>query len=285
MRGDIADYYFEVQRFDKLVGDAMAALEEIGELDNTIIAMTGDHGMPFPRCKSNLYDSGTRVALAIRGPVVKDAGRDTEEFTSLCDLAPTFLEAAGVKVPKDMTGRSLLPILKDQKRDASLRDHILVGKERHVPSQEKPDMGGYPGRGIRTHDFFYIRNFKPDRWPNGTPDYNKAAIPGNWLADTDNGPTKTYIVDNKDKDALHQKMYDLSFAKRPGEELFDLSKDPDQLNNVADDPAYAEVKKQLSAQLMAELKESGDPRIVGGVDFDAFPYLGGGPKHPTWRKK
>ena len=284
VRGDIADYYFEVQRFDALVGSAMKALEEIGELDNTIIAMTGDHGMPFPRCKSNLYDCGTRVALAIRWPEKVKGNRETEEFVSLCDLAPTFLEAAGVNVPHEMTGRSLLPILFDQEREEADRDYVLVGKERHVPSQEKPDMGGYPCRGIRTHKFFYIRNFKPDRWPNGTPDFENAAIPGTWFGDTDNGPTKTYIVENKDKDDVHRKMYDLSFAKRPAEELYDLEKDPEQLNNVADDPAYADVKKKLADQLMAELKETKDPRVVGGVDFDAFRYLGGGPKHPDWRK-
>ena len=79
-------------------------------------------------------------------------------------------------------------------------------------------------------------------------------------------------------------MYALSFAKRPAEELFDLSKDPEQLNNVADDPTFAEIKKRLSMHLTAELNATGDPRIIGGVDFDAFPYLGGGPKHPDWRK-
>ncbi len=282
VRGDIADYYFEVQRFDALVGSAMKSLEAIGELDNTIIAMTGDHGMPFPRSKSNLYDSGTRVALAVRWPEKVKAGQQTKEFVSLCDLAPTFMQAAGEEIPGDMTGNSLMPILLNEERKP--RMHVLVGKERHVPSQVKPDMGGYPGRGIRTHDYFYIWNIEPDRWPNGTPDYKNAAIPGTWLGDTDNGPTKTYIVENKDKDDTHRKMYDLSFAKRPADELFDLSKDPEQLNNVADDPAYAQVLKKLKQQLMDELRATGDPRIVGGVDFDKFPYLGGGPKHPQWKK-
>ena len=74
IRGDVADYYFEVQRFDKLVSNTIAALEEAGELDNTIIVMSGDHGMPFPRCKSNNYDSGARVPLAIRWPKKIKAG-------------------------------------------------------------------------------------------------------------------------------------------------------------------------------------------------------------------
>ncbi len=283
VRGDVADYYFEVQRFDALVGSAVEALEKSGELDNTIIFMTGDHGMPFPRCKSNLYDSGTRVALAARWPKKIKSGRTIDDFVSLTDLAPTFLEAAGVEITKDVTGRSLMNVLTSDKsgRVDPARDHVLVGKERHVPSQEAPDMGGYPCRGIRTHDFFYIRNFRPYRWPNGTPDYKNAAIPGAWYADTDNGPTKSYIVDNRDKDETHRKLYELSFAKRPAEELYDLKKDPDQLKNVANDPDYAEAKKKLGTQLMTALKATADPRATDQGDFfDEFKYLGGAPKFP-----
>ena len=147
-------------------------------------------------------------------------------------------------------------------------------------------MGGYPCRAIRTQDFLYIRNFLPDRWPAGTPYYDKAAIPGAWLADCDNGATKTYMVDHRDQDALHRKLYDAAFAKRPAEELYDLSKDADQLNNVADVPAYGGVKKKLSDQLTHRLRATGDPRVVGGGGkFDEFPYLGGAPMYPGWQPK
>ncbi len=288
-RGDVADYYFEVQRFDRLVGAALATLEAAGELDNTIVFMTGDHGMPFPRGKSNLYDTGARVALAARWPDGGvSAGREATDFVSLTDLAPTFLQLAGVKVPESMTGQSLVTILRSDAsgRIESRRDHVLFGKERHVPSQEAPDMGGYPSRAIRTDAFLYIRNFEPNRWPNGTPNYEDAAIPGAWYGDTDNGPTKTYMVENRDKDETHRRLYNLAFGKRPGEELFDLKADPDQLVNVAGDPAFAEIKRTLSMQLETELRGSGDPRIVGGGEkFDLFPYLGGAPQHPDWAKR
>lgn len=287
VRGDVADYYFEVQRFDRLVGDALAALQEIGELDNTIVVMTGDHGMPFPRGKSNLYDLGTRVPLAIRWPDKVPGGRTVDDFVSLTDLAVTFLDAAsGVEPPEGMTGRSLMPILASEKsgRVDPKRDYVLTGKERHVPSQEEPNMGGYPSRAIRTHDFLYIRNFRPERWPNGTPNYRQAAIPGAWYADTDNGPTKSYIIENRDKDATHRKYYELSFGKRPAEELYDLNLDPEQLHNVADDPVYADVKQRLSEKLMDRLQATGDPRAFGkGDKFDEYRYLGGAPKHPDWR--
>jgi len=285
VRGDVADYYFEVQRFDRLVGAAIASLEEIGELDNTVVLMTGDHGMPFPRCKSNLYDSGARVPLAVRWPGTVKPGRTVDDFVSFTDLAPTFMEIAGLKPTAEMTGRSLMGVLSSEKsgRIDPARDFVLVGKERHCPAQEAPNMGGYPCRAIRTHEFLYIRNFAPDRWPAGTPNYQKAAMPGAWYGDCDNGPTKTYMVENRDKDATHRKCYDLAFAKRPAEELYDLAKDPEQLENVAANQ-HAEVRRKLAKQLTELLRESGDPRVVGGGEaFDRYPYLGGTPKYPGGR--
>jgi arylsulfatase A-like enzyme len=288
VRGDVADYYFEVQRFDRLVGSALDALSEIGELDNTIVVMTGDHGMPFPRGKANQYDTGTRVPLAVRYPARISKARTIDDFVSLTDLAPTFLEVAGVAIPDAMTGRSLIDVLESDKsgRVDPERDHVLSGKERHVPCQEKPIMGGYPCRSIRTHDFLYIRNYEPDRWPSGTPDWRNAAIEGAWLADCDNGPTKTFMFENRDRDEHHRRLYDLAFAKRPAEELYDLRSDPDQLANVAGQAKFADVQKRLAAQLEEELIATDDPRAIGkGRQFDEYPYLGGAPKHPEWEKE
>ncbi len=287
VRGDVADYYYEVQRFDSDVANAINLLEELGELENTIIVMTGDHGMPFPRCKSNNYDSGARIPLAIRwGSGIENPGRVLEDFISTTDIAPTFLELAGVTVPDVMTGKSLIKLLESQKEglvDSYNRSYVLHGKERHVPGQEE-DMGGYPVRALRNHDFLYIRNFEPDRWPSGTPNYADAAIPYFWLADCDNGPTKTYMVENRDKDNLHRSLYDLSFGKRPAEELYDCKKDPEQLENLADDPSYVEIKGELSALLLEQLEITRDPRLVGGAElFDEVPYLGHGPRHPSYK--
>jgi N-sulfoglucosamine sulfohydrolase len=283
VRGDVADYYFEVQRFDRETGEHIAQLREIGELENTIVVMTSDHGMPFPRCKSNIYDDGAHVPLAIHWSGHYEGGQRVSDFVSSTDFAPTFLESAGVLVPGMMTGRSLVPQLTAGKsgRIDPARDHVFFGKERHVPSQEAPESGGYPCRAIRSDDFLLIRNFEPDRWPAGTEDYKNTFIPGAWFADCDNGPTKTYMVENRNKDEEHRRLFDLSFARRPEFELFDMRKDPAQQNNLSANPEYAEVLEKLSKQLNDQLEISGDPRVVGGAEkFDAYSYGGGVPKYP-----
>jgi len=283
IRSDVADYYWEVQRFDREVGELLALLEESGELDNTLVVMTGDNGIPFPRCKSNLYDTGTRVPLAIRWPAMIAPGRVVNDLVSLTDLAPTYLEAAGVPVPEVMTGRSLMKVLTSQESGNVDPDRgfILFGKERHVPCQEYPVSGGTPMRAIRTQDFLYIRNFRPERWPAGTPNFEKAFFPRSWYGDVDNGPTKTYMIEHRDKDELHRTLFDLAFSKRPSEELYDLRTDPGQLRNIAEDPAYLDIKDDLSRQLMEQLKISADPRTLSeDPPFDNYPYYGGSPLKP-----
>ena len=292
VRTDICDYYWEVQRFDTEVGELLKILEQSGELDNTLVVMSGDNGLPFPRCKSNLYDSGTNVPLAVRWPAAVEGGRAVEDFVSLADLAPTFLAAAGLKPVAEMTARSFLGVLTSGKsgRADPKRDHVLTGKERHVPAQED-GKGGYPMRAIRTHDFLYIRNFKPDRWPAGYP--GGYAEPTEIVvseprgtkfgyADADASPTKSYMLKYRD-DPKVRRLFELAFGKRPAEELYDLRKDPGQLDNVAERREYAKTKKKLASALMAELKATNDPRVLGKGDiFDHYPYYGGGvPEKPA----
>jgi N-sulfoglucosamine sulfohydrolase len=286
VRTDICDYYWEVQRFDTEVGGLLKMLEDGGELDNTLVVISGDNGLPFPRCKSNLYDTGTHVPLAVRWPAAVKGGRVVEDFISLADLAPTFLDAAGLKPPGEMSARSFLDILTSGKsgRVDPKRDHVLTGKERHVPAQED-GLGGYPSRAIRTHEFLYIRNFKPDRWPSGYPAsyaepteivVSKPKGTHYGYSDTDASPTKSYMIKHRN-DPKVRRLFELAFGKRPAEELYDLQKDPAQLNNVAGEPQYDQVKKKLADALMAELKATKDPRVLGGGDaFDQYPYYGGG---------
>ncbi len=281
IRSDVADYYFEVQRWDEMVAKAVKSLEANDLLENTIIIMTGDHGMPFPRCKSNIYDSGVRVPFAVRWGRNIKSGREINDFVSLVDVAPALLEIAGASVPQSMTGRSFMNLLtadKSGRLDAAGRPDVIFGKERHVPSQEQPDMGGYPCRGVRSSDFLYIRNYRPDRWPAGTPNFDKTNYPNQWFADCDGGPTKTYIFLNRDKDEVHRRSYELCFGKRPAEELYDLRTDPEQLENVASDQRYAAQLEQLRRRLQSRLEETHDPRATDPEfpGFDDPPYFGGG---------
>lgn len=271
VRSDIADYYFEVQRWDNDVNEALKLLEAEGELDNTLIAMSGDNGMPFPRCKGNLYDWGARAPLAIRwGDKVKP-GRTVTDFASTTDLAPTFLEAAGVEVPKEMTGKSLLGILQSGKegRVDKERDFMVFGRERHVPAQKMPSMVGYPVRALRTDKWLLILNLEPDRWPAGVPE--GASHPIGRHADCDNGPTKSVVMSDSES-----RYYELCFVKRPAVELYDCEKDPEQVRNLAGKPKYQETVEQLRRQLTEYLKRTGDPRFGDKpVKFDEYPYRAG----------
>lgn len=267
VRHDLLDYYFEVQRFDGQVARLLDALERTGEADNTLVVITSDNGMPFPRAKANLYDAGTRMPLAIRWPGRVKPGTTVDAFVSLQDLAPTLLEAARVAVPAAMTGRSLLPLLAGGSAEG--RDRVFFERERHA-NVRRGDLS-YPARGVRTADHLYIRNYRPDRWPAGDPEVYVAVGP---FGDIDDGPTKQLLMKSRNDPAV-SRLFDLAMAKRPAEELFDLRKDPAQLVNVAADPAYAPVRERLKKALDTWQRTTGDPRATDDDDrWDKYPYYG-----------
>lgn len=268
VRSDIADYYFEVQRWNNDVGKALELLEAAGELENTIVVMSGDHGMPFPRCKANLYDWGARVPLAIRWGKRVPKNRTVTDFVSLTDLAPTFLQAAGVPIPAEMTGGSLMDSLtsKLQGRVDSKRNSIVFGRERHTPAQAKPSNNGYPSRAIRTDKWLLVLNLTPERWPVGVPE--GSTHPMGSFSDCDNGPTKQQIMSAPDSIP-----YQLCFGKRSAVELYDCLADPEQIHNLAQDEKYAETVERLRAQLVSYLEATGDPRFTDKpVRFEEYRY-------------
>ena len=284
VREDMADYMGEIQAFDHALGLILKRLEKMGELENTIVVVSGDHGAPgFPGGKCNLYDFGTAVPLAVWWPG-KPGGRVLEDYVNLMDLAPTFLEMGGVKRPRIMTGRSLVPVLESKVGGLvdKKRNWVVTGRERHVAGARE-GLLPYPQRALRTQDYLYIINFKPDRWPMGNPynltddkapDYNTLA--NNTFVtygDLDASPTKAFLVEHRNE-AKWKWYYDYAFGKRPREELFILKDDPNQLKNVASDVKYAAIKKKLNTQLMTELKRTKDPRVTGdGSTFDKPPFV------------
>jgi len=285
VREDFADYLGEAQAFDAALGLMLARLTELGELENTLIVVSGDHGAPgFPHGKCNLYDFGSSVSLAIRGPGVS-GGRVVDDLITLPDLAPTFLEVGGLKPPAVMTGRSLVKLLRSTKSGQvePARDAVFIGRERHVENA-RADYMPYPQRAIRTHDFLYIVNFRPDRWPLGDPYRLDGTNPPTAeelteetrtsLPDEDAGPTKAWLVGVRN-DPKWKPHYEWVYGKRPREELYDLKADPQQTRNVAAEPRYAATRAQLDQRLMGELQRTGDPRLVDHGKFFETPPMSG----------
>jgi N-sulfoglucosamine sulfohydrolase len=269
VRSDILDYYVEVQRFDRDVGGHLQALARAGLTANTLVVISGDNGWPFPRCKANLYDGGTRQPLAVRWPAKFKGGTTIDAFVNLADLAPTFLEAARLKPLAEMTGRSLLPLLAGKRQRG--RDQVFVERERHA-NVRRGDLS-YPARAVRTKEFLYIRNLRPDRWPAGDPEMWKAVGP---FGDCDGSPSKDFILAHRDLPGL-EKFFGLGFEKRPAEELYDLSKDPGQIVNVAGRAEYSATRRKLQAALDDWMKKTKDPRATIESDpWDGYPYFGAG---------
>ena len=285
VREDLADYFGEIAAWDAGIGVILAELDKTGERENTLIVISGDHGAPgFPQGKCNLYGFGTGVSLAISGPGVV-GGRVVDDFVNLPDLAPTFLEAAGLAKPDVMTGRSLWPVLKSNRSglvDES-RTWVVTGRERHVENA-RADYTPYPQRAIHTADNLLIINFRPDRWPLGDP----YRLEGNDVAtvdeitrttrtthpDDDAGPTKGWLVGERNSPNW-KAHYEWVFGRRPKYELYDLKKDPHETKNLADDPAYASVKADLEKRLMGELSRTGDPRLIDDGKFFETPPMTG----------
>lgn len=268
VRADLLDYYAEVQRFDRELGEMLALLESAGRLDNTLVVVTSDNGMPFPRAKANLYDAGSRVPLVVHWPARAGGGRALDAFVNLADLAPTFLEAAGLKPPPEvMTGRSLLPLLRGEPPDWP--DRVFLERERHAHVR-KGNLG-FPARAVRTREFLYVRNLRPDRRPAGDPEHVFSVGP---FGDTDDSPTKRLLLDGRADPAL-SRFFRLAFEKRPAEELYDLRSDPGQIENVAGRPGHADSQAALRASLDRWMSDTADPRAAGDDDrWDRYPYYG-----------
>jgi N-sulfoglucosamine sulfohydrolase len=279
VREDFADYLGEAMAFDAACGVILEELASMGELDNTLVVISGDHGAPgFPRGKCNVHDFGSGVLLSMRWPGRIEAGRVVKAPVSLIDLAPTFLAAAGADSPDDPDGQNLLPALAAGGDDKKLRGWALIGREVHVGGAREGYLP-YPVRALRTPDFLYVRNFKPERWPMGDPKAAAGdAMPGSGtlddtraaFADIDASPTKTWLIHNRNKEGLDT-VLSHAWEKRPEEELYVLADDPHQIRNVAGDPARADDLEKLRRQLMAELEAKQDPRLSDA--FDRPPYL------------
>lgn len=273
VRNDMLDYAFEIQHFDNQLGKMLHVLEKQKVLDNTIIVVTSDNGMPFPRIKGQGYYLSHHLPLAIMWPKgIKNPGRIINDYISFIDFAPTFLEVSSTSPDKAAhnkpQGRSLTTIFKavNKPSDKAGRDYILFGQERHDVG--RPGETGYPIRSIIKKDLMYIRNYEPSRWPAGNPETG--------YLNTDGSPTKTAILNMNRKNPGNDKNWQLGFAKRGAEELYNIKKDPECLNNLIADPAYTAVIREMKIQMTKALKKQGDSRMFGkGEVFDEYEPIEG----------
>lgn len=276
VRTDLLDYAFEIEHFDRHLERMLALLEERSLLDNTLVVVTADNGMPFPHVKGQKYEYSNHVPLAImwRNGILHPA-RTVDDFVSFIDLAPTFLEMAGLTAAQagmaPITGRSLTDIFKSDRSGRCVpdRDHVLIGKERHDVG--RPGDAGYPIRGIVRDGYLYLRNFEPSRWPAGNPETG--------YLNCDGSPTKTECLRARSSPQT-QHYWAWSFGKRPDEEFYNIRKDPECIHNLADDSSHQAAKEALRDQLFRELRAQEDPRILGnGSVFDDIPYADARTQH------
>jgi len=271
VRGDLADYAVEVEWADSHIGRALTALAAQGELENTLIVVTSDHGMPFPYVKGQIHEDGFRLPLAMRWGKGIKPGRVVADFINVRDFAPTYLELAGVAPHPQITGTSLVKLLRSPDSGwIENRAEMLVGKERHDIG--RPNDLGYPVRALQTKDFLYVHNFHPERWPVGNPETD--------FGNCDPSPTKEFIK------LLGGHFYELNFGKRQPDELYDLRNDPAGVKNLANDLAYAGTLEAMRTRMMALLKAEQDPRALGqAAIFDTYQYTGPRNKgYETWLK-
>lgn len=269
VRTDMLDYAFEVEYFDRQLVKILQILKESGELDNTLIIVTADNGMPFPAVKGQEYDISNHVPLAIMWKDgIKNPGRSVNDFVSLIDFAPTFLALAGLNAReagmKPVSGKSLTDIFYSSKAGTvnPNRNHVLIGKERHDVG--RPHDRGYPIRGIVTKDYLYLHNFETNRWPAGNPETGYLNVDGS--------PAKTVVI-HSGRDTQTVRYWQHAFGKRDSAELYQLHSDRANLYNLASNSKYAAVKDSLKQKLFKELKEQRDPRMFGkGEIFDQYPY-------------
>lgn len=281
IKGDILDYAVEIEWLDNHLEKILNYLDSIGELDNTIVIVTADNGMPFPRAKANSFEYGVHVPLAISYPKKILGNRIVDDPVSFVDIAPTLLEMSGTKSDGMMpiSGRSIINILESKKSGIidKTKKYVYAGRERH--SSSRWNNLGYPQRAIRSTEYLLIWNMKPELWPAGDPQAVKPNSDGELLpmygidekgihhsewafTDVDASPSKSFLIENHNQKKIRY-YFDLAYAKRSEFELYNVVNDPYCLNNIYGKENLISISEEMKSELMKELVISEDPRVVG----------------------
>jgi N-sulfoglucosamine sulfohydrolase len=270
VRTDMLDYAYELEYFDLHLQRMLNELEQRGLLDDTLVVVTADNGMPFPRIKGQEYEYANHLPLAAMWRNgISHPGRGIDDYVSFIDFAPTFLDLAGLTADaagmQPIQGRSLIELFESDRsgRVVPERDRVLIGKERHDVG--RPNDEGYPIRGIVQDGWLYLRNLAPDRWPSGNPETG--------YPDADGSPTKTEVLNSRVDPEQPDTYWNAAFGKRGEEELFHIAEDRDCMHDLAGAPEHRERREALRERLFRELEEQQDPRVVGnGRVFDEYLF-------------
>lgn len=247
-RSDLVSYYNEVTRFDYFVGQVVEELKAQQMLDDTLIFILADNGRPFPRAKTRLHDSGMKTYLIAHWPKrIKSPGKPSSSLVSAIDIAPTYLEAAGVKLPETLQGKSIVPVFESPV--ANIRRHAFSEHNWH-------DYEAH-GRAVRSEGYLYIRNHRPDFAWQGP-------------ADSVRSPSHQSLLTAKASNSLNATQAEVLMAPRASEELYRTDDDPDQTNNLINSTSHAAIKLRLATLLDRWADETGDdvPEKLSSDSFD-----------------
>ncbi len=235
VRKDMAIHYSNIIRMDSIVGKILNELKADGLSENTIVFYFSDHGDGLPRMKRWTYDSGIKVPLGIRIPNSKQTGKETDRLVSFVDFAPTVLSLTGITIPETMQGQAFLG-----HQESEPREYIFASHDRMDPSVNCI-------RTIRDKRYKYIKNFMPER------PYIQ------FLPYRDQMPIMQEILKMK-ADGTANDVQSLWLAEtKPKEELYDLETDPYEINNLAENPDYVQIKKRLKTALEQWIEDNDDP--------------------------
>lgn len=246
VRAELATYMNSTRRLDDTFGKVMQALEESGEADNTLVLFITDNGIAVPFAKCNSWFHSTHSPLLVRWPAhIKPGTVDDQHFVSVVDFFPTFLDVTKAPGPEGLDGRSFLPLLEGKEQN---------GRE-YVFTQIDSKAGGaaVPMRCVQNENYGYIYN------PFSDGEY--------WYRNNNEGKTMAAMNQAAKTDPAIQARVDL-FRYRVPEEFYDLKNDPNCLNNLIDNPEYADQIKELQGQLVAQMKATEDPMLAAFVSRD-----------------
>jgi N-sulfoglucosamine sulfohydrolase len=242
VRRDLAEYYESLSRLDTGVGMLLDLLAESGRAEDTLVVFLSDNGRPFPGAKTNLYAPGLHLPLIVRAP--GSGASVNNAMVSWTDIAPTILDWAGVAPPDyALSGSSLMPIL--GKPGDPARDAIFASHEFHEINQY------YPMRAVRTRTHSYIVNL---------------AHPLDYPIAGDVAGSPSWQAISTDRSIRLGKRTQAAYLKRPAEELYDLTRDPDEVVNVVGNRAYAGVLADLRQRLLKIRTTTRDPWLAGQTD-------------------